>query len=275
MIARHLYGVPMPQPPNCVGTYEPEHTTCNGDQDGVTEQERMPCAWRNRCVGLQQFCAETHQPAELVVATLDYEQFVTLCENRIELDEIVDGVPQKHLAEQTGDSGSGVDLAELPRKSTRSSRSKAKVRSPRKKQPLAEDILLLGAHFEQCLRDEFPNGRFARNGKVVARPGTFYAVDRTRASHYVSWYCTRAKGPDQAIACVRFKPRLKQVDLALPVEADALKTLLKPRTLRELSPRTSVVGQFQTVCKHLDREGIGLAVSAIRRMADRELIAVS
>lgn len=258
----------MPEPPRCVGTYESDHPTCNGDPTGLTEQERLPCAWRNRCAGLQLFCHETSQIPEIVVATLDYDRLVQLCETRVEIHDIVDGIPG-------GPPKPEPEPKSPARPKKRTSRTISSKKNGGSKAPLSDDVLALGSHFERCLKDEFPNRRFAKKKRVLAKPGTFYPVDRTRASRYLSWYCTTDKGQDRAIACLRFKPRLGSVDIGLPVQVEVLRDALDEKTFQRFAPKASVLGQFQSLLKHLDREAVGLAAETIKRLVDRELLEVS
>lgn len=135
--------------------------------------------------------------------------------------------------------------------------------------PLNDEVLGLGAHFERHLKKLFAKKhrvRSQRSKRVLARPGTIYAIDRTNTSRYVSWYCLQARGRDQAIACVRFKPALQRLDIEVPVDVDDLRAVLLPKQFKRLRVRPLNDGQFHALCTHLDHEATALVVEALAKL---------
>lgn len=276
----------MPAPPECVGTFEVENTICNGDPNGSTPEQQAPCAWRNRCAGLQAYCLESNAQPEVVVATLDYERLVGLCEAKVEQLGISKGIvggPPEEAPVASGDvqPAGASPRVETPKpkapKKRRRSAPQVRGRGPsggtsKRRLPLAEDLLTLGAHFETSLRDLFPEREFATGKRMIVRPGIFYPVDRTKGSHYVSWYCTSRSGSDHALACLRFKPRLGKVHLGLPVKLEDLKAFLGARTFKRLNLSEHHAGQFFALANGLDAEGLALAAEVIKQLVEADLI---
>lgn len=288
----------MPSPPPCLGQFEVGDTICNGEPDGADADARAPCAWRNRCAGLQIHCAQNSYSADEVVGTLDYGALVTVCEAIVESHSIRQGIPasadgdeedapeekpveaqpeaQPEASEaKSADKGNSPPkpLAKTERRLVSPNRkTERKVAKPKAK--LEDEMLALHQHFETLMRDHFPTRNFGNGRQVLVKPGTFYMLDRTKGSHYIAWYCTAARGRDIALACVRFKPRLGCVHIELPLPIEELKGFLGAAALKRLSPKSYADGQFQTMCTYLDHEGIGLAVETIKKLVEADLIAL-
>lgn len=288
----------MPSPPPCVGQFEVGDLTCNGDPDGQDEEDRIPCAWRNRCAGLQLHCLASSFSADEVVATLDYKTLVGLCEAQVEKHSISRGIPggpeegdeawpgdepperqPEALEAKPAVKGKPKDKPKrTTRKHLRAPQTKGRRKPPRKKEDpktkLRKSMVELKTHFELMLGDVFPERRIADSNKVLVKPGQFYCLDRTDGSQYVAWYCTMPKGRDAALAMIHFKPRLKRVHVEVPVAIENMQEFLGKDVFKRLKPETRVRGQFKTICKDLDKEGIGLLVESLRRLTDADLIAL-
>ena len=280
----------MPSPPPCVGQFEVGDPTCNGDPDGEHEEDRAVCAWRNRCAGLQLHCGNQGFSADEVVATLDYKLLVALCEKQVETHRIAQGVAGGPEAEESdgketkpADGQPEASKAKVEKKGKPKKKTERKQVSPNKKSqrrvsspkpPMKNGMLELRAHFETTLRDLFPERRIAAGNRVLVKPGQFYCLDRTRGSRFVSWYCTVTRGRDVALALIKFKPGLKCVHIALPVDAEEMRAFLSKDVLAVLDPQSHRDGQFRSVCKRLDHEGVALVVESIKRLAEADLIAL-
>lgn len=255
-------------PPPCVGTYEQEHVQCDGDAAADSFEERSPCAWRDRCVALQLYSLEHDKEPEEVVAAQDLNGLVQLCDTYVEKH----GIERGRTAEERVDEEPSSEEVIMPPVSKKRRVPPQRKNGPKKRRArlnqIGEDMAQLHAHFVDQLRERFPDRRFANGARVLVRPGTFYPIDRTEGSAYISWYCTTERGRDAAIACVRFKPGLGTVDIELPVELDRLQGALGKRTFKRLNAKPIHDGQFRTLCMHLDLEGVGLCVESIRRMVD-------
>jgi len=279
----------MPQPPPCVGTYEPDNTICNGDPRGLRVEDRAPCAWRNRCAGLRQYCGDNDQTPSLVVASLSYPALVALCEGQVKDHAIVDGAVRGQPAEaeipSPHDDAAKGQPARAGAKAnghTRDRKSDKRMVPPQVRNaralatkpaiPLSDSAKDLHRHFEQVLRDFFPDRRFGSGRRVLVKPGTIYPIDRSARSQYVSWYCTVSKGRDLALACLRAKPTHGLVDVQLTVTLEELRKFLGVRTFKKLGARTFSDGQFLVLCPNLDREGLALCAETIRKLVEVDII---
>lgn len=266
----------MPQPPACVGHFDAQDVICNGDPQGASVEERAPCAWRNRCAGLQILCEETGQASEIIVASLAYPALVALCETKIREHHLEDGLPRPTKQERReATAASSPPVEEVRERKSNKRRVAPRAKHDRYKKTgneLPDDAKALHDHFEQVLRDFFPERRFGTGKRVLIKPGTFYPIDRVAGSQYVSWYCTVAKGRDIALACVRVKPRILRADIQLTVSVEELRKFLGAKTFKKLSPCDFKDGQFKLLCKRLDREGIALCAETIRKLAETDIL---
>lgn len=259
--------------PNCVGTYEATNAICNGDPLGATNEDRAPCAWRNRCAGLQKYCKNGNQNPSLVVASLQYPALVALCEQQIREHEIVDGHPGGPPPISIVLPPPPPRIVEPAAKPARSKKTSTKREPPQHVAAVVSAHALL-KHFEILMRDTFTTRRFSVGDTVLVRPGTFYPIDRSEASRYISWYCVNGKGWDIALASVRLKSRMQRVDIQLPVVLSELQAFTKPHIFKKLNARDQPDGQFKILCRHLDREGIAFVVQALHKLVEADIVAL-
>lgn len=78
------------KPPQCIGHYLEGDLQCDGDPNSAVLIDKIPCAWRDRCVGLGTFCDQMNHKAETVINTLG-DGLVQLCETQIEKLQIEGG----------------------------------------------------------------------------------------------------------------------------------------------------------------------------------------
>lgn len=139
----------------------------------------------------------------------------------------------------------------------------------RQKAPLPAEVVEIALHFEECLRETFSNHAFANRGRVVANPGTIYAVDRLKGCSYIRWYCASEYGCDFALARVRLKVRSRSVDIDIPATIEQLFQNVDRRIWDQLKPTLRKDGQFLSVCRSLDKHGVALVAKTLRTMANK------
>lgn len=262
----------MPQAPSCVGTYERLDIVCNGEPTGKTDTDRAPCAWRNRCSGLRIYCEERGKAPEIVVASSSYAALVDLCETHVVEHRVWDGIAGNAPMTTLPDPPPKPEKQKSYKKRLAPSlKNKRPKRIPTNPLPLEKGILEFATNFENLLRDKLPNRRFASGKRLLVKPGTFYPVDRSKASRYISWYCTVSNGPDRAVASIRFKPRLGTVDIALPVAEDEL---AKAGSLKGFEVKKAEHGQFRILLTHLDKKGVAGVVNLLEKLLDKEILAL-
>ncbi len=261
----------MPQPPDCVGTYEEDHTTCNGQPRGKSEEDRAPCAWLNRCVGLLLYCADRGEVPEFVVAHRTYEQLVRLCEQAIGEHGVVNGVVGAPTTEQKKPSTKKRKPAPnptpspsaTPRQRRRQRRSLACRIGRNSPQPAFRELV---KRFEAQLRKGLPGVRFVTNGvQVLVRPGAVYRIDRTARTGYVAWYCTTLDGP-RPLARVRFLPRTEELNVEIPITKSQLRKCLAKDAFASLNVRAWVSGYFHSRCQHLGDAAVDLCATTVAEL---------
>lgn len=131
---------------------------------------------------------------------------------------------------------------------------------------LPAEVVELTMHFEQCLRDTFTEYNFANRSRVVANPGTFYSVDRLKGCSYIRWYCSSKRGRDVAVARIRVKTRNRNVDVDIPVSLEALLKRVDKEICSIINPIARKDGQFQTVCRGLDKAGVSELIQILSQM---------
>lgn len=232
----------MTDSPHCAALYAEGETTC----DGLYRKEKA-CVWRKTCKRLRDLCrAAGYDPAELQKRT------------REELEKLASEVSESgHLKGTLAD----VFTKDEPAKP--------------KQSKFDEEVWRLHKHFENLLCDHFGVERFRNlihgveyRTAVVTRPGTIYPVDRTKQSGPISWQCRGLHNDAIPLARMWFRPRFGAVDLELPLTPDTLRERFPGHQVATLSPMEIEGPTYKSLCRRLGYEGLGLAASMLKRLAD-------
>lgn len=260
--------LPIPPTPPCVGTHEPGNTSCDGDPKGSTVAEVSPCAWRDRCVGLQLYCAETGTTPDAVVQRYDRNGLIQLANKAVAKHGVKDGRPEgAPEPEPTAEPD-----AASPRRVRVAVRRRTKAKAP----PLPQECVELYEHLLTQVRTQFPGLRWSEGKKVVVTPGTIYTRDHIDASRYITLYVKAARGWDRPLVSVHFKPLLRLLDVEIPLPLETLQRAVKPSILRKLDPRPlKHGGQFKCTCRHLDKGGVGYLIEALRKLDESGKITIT
>lgn len=276
--------------PLCVSEYESGELICDGDPEAGDSNERAPCGWRDRCVGLQCHLAESGKDVSAIV------EYKTKMETRERYDEVTDetteykeeteyAVPfglwskfeelcDKHIArygvkegkitkDPVGDpipKAKQPDRRKLLRPSKRTQRAASRALSKRAKK--RRDALMgLFHHFARQL-DRGTRGtgyRFVKPKQALGN-GMFYVANRLEKSGYVSVYCKNPRGKDFVVILAKFKPRDLTLDVMMPIHMDEFsKASRKELKLKHVQG----VGLFQTIATGLQRQGVSLVAEII------------
>lgn len=282
--------------PPCVGTYEHDSTVCNGDPASSDPNEQATCAFRDRCVGLMAHAHDTGENPEKLAASLPIDQLVELTDGRVATHAIhagritqdpPEGFPSElvQLAEPevvadppaeapseapaaSGDTPKAEPKADKKVAETGSEATgKAKAKAAKSRE-IPPEVTELYNHFVAKLKEAFPGRPFFDDGKTVATTsGSMYPIDRSAKSKYISWYAKTPSGRDRAVALVKLKSNLKNVDVELPVDMEAAKRLLGP-SFDKVNAKPIKDGQFKVLCVGLDKEGVALCAEAIKNAAE-------
>lgn len=244
--------------PECYATFEVGHPQCEGDPKGRDDGERAPCAFRDRCRGLQIHVSRQaggkidDEAIERVLGGLDDESLVSTADMVVDELDIVDGRLR----------------SERPAAPV-STATKKRRRRPSRKAPYPDRLMELYQHGRRCFRDRFADWRFADKGQIIAGPGVIYEANRLATCDYVTFYCSSEGGPHHAMASFRFRPGSSVIDVELPVEAVTLEAAIPKKKFEKLDVRPLDRGLLRSVVKAVDDEAtIGLIVETLRRFAD-------
>jgi hypothetical protein len=89
--------------PTCLGHYDRGDDVCDGDPEGSTDEEKMICAWRDRCGGFKAHLDASGETVDKYVTFVDddtatvpnRDTFAAFCQNKAEAFNVVDGLPQE------------------------------------------------------------------------------------------------------------------------------------------------------------------------------------
>lgn len=227
------------QVPPCLGFRQPD-VICDG---GKNEHNKMepPCAWRDRCIGLQKFAQDNNRLQEDLLKGKSPEQIIQLTTRLLT------------------NSGAQVVARHLP-PSKPATPSAAKP-APAAKQPAAAKTAsgidpVVGKAVMEVVVSVANEVAAAAGLKVsadltkhLAAVGDLYLVDRTENSDYISIYQLRKPKP-LALASFRVRARVGVlVQLPIPKTSPLLEPIL------EADVREWKDGAFQSAVREVPMEG--------------------
>lgn len=269
--------------PKCVGHYDVGDVTCDGDPKGGTDDDRMPCVFRDRCAALQQHCkAKGHQPEDYV---------------KLKKFEDDDGDKRTYAVSKADDETFVAQLAKWAKRwgvkngkvankkpakdvKTKPTRPKAKTKDARPRKPptadaraAAKKVLAaqakaslseayeVSAWFTKCLQEN--TGRPVVERASEATAGQLFVVDRMESSRYASVYCRVGKKKRLPIACIYPHTRASTSQIRFAADAEAFNGALSAEHRSALDVVSINDGRFKTRTGKLDREGLAIAAEAI------------
>jgi hypothetical protein len=224
--------------PDCGGSYEPGHETCDG------KKGEKPCAWRISCMQLRDYCRKENLDPEEIIKGKTIQ----------EIDVLLDIEPPK--PEETKE------------------KEEIGVKDPIPEE--CYDLLdhfenqLRDRFGSRRVRNLLKSGDPRR---VIFTPGIFYPIDRM-ASRQIIWLCKAEKDFDHAVAVLELRTISKTLDAQIPFDIETLQRYFSDVTLAKFVFRDYADGQFKTIAKHLDRERIGIMVWMMKRLADEKVFLV-
>lgn len=225
--------------PDCFGTYEEEHPTCDGEDD------EQPCPIRGQCQTLLARCEESGEDPEVIVSKHGLA--------------ILDILDEEGEAEE--------EVPPEPQKRPQASRAPAPPpdKGPADFAPTSEMWGLYG-WFSGRLLDAL--GREMAEPDQVPIPGQVYDRDHVAASRYMRLYVKAGDGgPDTPLAHVRFRPRYKRLDVRFPVDNRTAIKAAGKRNAKKLLIRSVDSGKFRSEARGLDKEKAAIAAELIGRLA--------
>lgn len=245
----------MPRKPNqklipiCVGGYDKNDKTCNGDRS-ATGAAALPCTWRRRCTGFK---------AHLRQSNVDEDAYVTIV--KIKSPSLRKKLGWSTTAEPIGkDHKEFVEwceslAAEHGVNLKRGYKPNRKL-SPTFKENKQESKRLI-RQFVVAFRDS-SGAQFSlrKRGGELIMPGMYYISDKKRTSGYLALYRRRnsAERTDVAIFVCYLKPQSRALEVRLGVDMRTLQDAMGNRWTFQFKPEPCNDGQFVTAIKNLDED---------------------
>lgn len=236
--------------PSCIGYYEVGDDQCDGRRYGRIEKA---CLMRVQCKRIQAHrLREVNRMNEMLTgqSAEEIDRFIEHMNDGGTIDSFVHG---------------------------RMARMNVAVRQKHNTQ----ECWSLYRHFENQMSDRFGESILANRlcggskNLVVFIEGVFYPIDRTSNKiAYVLWYCKTNKGYDTLVCKVYFRSRSNSLDISIPITINILSEVFSDVTMKKLKAVPIEQGLLKTTFKRLGYEGVGLAVSSIKRLIDRDIINV-
>lgn len=229
--------------PRCVGTFSPSDTECNGDKKSMSEVERAPCVYRDRCVALQEISIKEKRSLDhyitLRVIGRDYFAF--------SLDEELLPKVQKVISDFRINGGMAA--------ARRRNRPLAIVAPKPTKEEAAVTALEMADWIFARLATRLVSGTLSIRRKMLA------VSDRSKKSGYKSLYLRRKKGP-MALMSVYAKPSRNLAEVRLAENFDRFVSALPASEFNLLAPVdiTGKDGSFKVKILNVDVRRAGIIV---------------
>jgi hypothetical protein len=273
--------------PRCLGAFEEDDPQCDGNPVGKTEDDRAPCAYRDRCAGFVKLMEVTKRPRDYFIRTLgtvanarskpvaytfaNHEGFEEQVNEQILLYGIQGGRPRydKPLKARKAPKAIGA-LApgkKSPKLSKEFARAGAKARSKQTRDG-REKSKEVGQWYIK--RVAMRLGRKVAAFEESARPGELFLVDRLESSNYCALYC-KGKTRRIAITSYLYKPNKGLIEVRLAVPFEDYMTACSRSEREALSPtdHTGKDGAFKVRIIGVDSHNASMIAETLSKVDKR------
>lgn len=279
--------------PPCVGQYEVDDATCDGDIKASDPEDRIHCLWRDYCLAFQLHLKETKKTVDdmvvielhnlsgveehYAVAKQGVAEFMATLEKNIKRWGIRNGVatldPIKAPKQATNKATSAKDGRRKRRNWAPYNRGRR--RTIEALIAMAErnraHVYGIYDHFLATLIESLPGHRFPR-GKEACLPGRLFLRDRRARSLYVSIYVqTNTKAKPKPLAVIRFKPRRGFIDIGMPLRIAQFKGVDRD-TIKRMNLIAREDGGFFSFATDQDKDGAEMVAQVIGRMVTNGIL---
>lgn len=273
--------------PRCLGAFEEDDPQCEGNPVGKTEDERAPCAYRDRCLGFVKLMDITKRPRDYFVRTVETvtgpkakhihytfanrDDFEGLVNEQILLWDIQGGrarnskplkarVIQKKPAKLT-------ERLRPPKPTKAFARAGAKARSKQTRDGREKSREICQWYIK---RVSARLGRKVAAFEEAARPGELFLVDRLESSNYCALYC-KGKTKRIAITSVLYKPNKGLIEVRLAVPFEEYVTTCSRSERETLAPvdYTGKDGAFKVAILNVDSHNASLVAETLAKVDKR------
>lgn len=255
----------------CIGTYDSNDETCNGDFSKVFNPDEPPCFWRDRCSAFTKYLKKSDKkPTVFLVIDKDTE----LAEPLMGLNRF------KRFCDN------------LIRRQSKKKRRKVKKKdrrlrgpTPEAKQAATEALIKRAIKRRNILLGMFNEfkrvflRRLGQNRKMVVPlagrvtpVGSFYIKNHLRSNRYISIYCRSLELDIPIIKCL-FKTNSLTFDVCLPMTPKQIEENTPKYTLKKLGEIKPIrYGRFYSVTKKVDKERLSIIAELLAKMIRKEKI---
>lgn len=265
--------------PRCLGSFEVDDPQCDGNPVGKTEEERAPCAYRDRCSGFIKLMEETQRPRDYFVRSLsvrtdDGDVLYTFA-NREDFDAELN----RQIARWGIVSGQVMNKKPATFKRPRPPKGIAIVRPKVTKAQVrpggkARAKMLDGMREKSQEVTQWLIKRTAKRlaRKVAAypeaaRPGDLYLVDRLQSSNYCALYCKNRGGRPTGICSMLYRPSSGQIEVRLAMAFDDYCAVISKAEAARLQPLdySGKDGIFNIRIRGVDAEAASLISETLQK----------
>ena len=249
--------------PPCMSEYDPKDRECNGHPRGETEADRVPCASRDRCLGLQKALEVTGQPLEKLIQLRKDSSGdeYTVLRKPDAVNRVIDVCVSKF----------GIKDGKIanPKGKTKKPQLPPSVGAPNG----ADTARGLASWFTEKLKEAS-----ARDIKPVmgdCEPGELFIIDRMDKSNYAACYCRNERGKGRiAVASMYPNARSGRIQIRIAVGFQPYVESLSKVARAKLSPQdcTGKDGNFKVRLVNLDKEAVALAAETVASAIEKGMI---
>lgn len=281
--------------PRCLGAFEPDDPNCDGSVVGKTEEDRMPCAYRDRCVGFQKLLAQTGRPQEFFVRLVELpsgpkrrlKQYKVA--NKPDLqDQLSEQIHRWGIRNGRATKKAPPPRAVVKRRPPRiapaaieaararklTKKEKHKAARGRAIQATADQSKAteLIQWFMKRLSEE--TGRKVAEIEATARPGELFIVDRLEKSNYIAVYCRLPQRKQTAIASAYRRAALGALEIRVACSFPVYEELLAESDRAKLAPTdyTGKDGAFKVRIRGVDKERASIVAENIAKAIRRKVL---
>jgi len=274
--------------PLCVATYNRGDPQCDGDASGETDEDRMACVYRDRCIGTGIYGRSNRlersqliqivrargtdgQVSSFAVAAGDDDELQRAVSTTIVRCKIKDGVAayaplvtQGGIRPATAVVSSAVKAAagKAPLVVKKPGASRGKLVPNVEGRRIVEEI---GDHYQQNVLSRLAMTMSTSQGE--AEPGQLFLVDRRERSGYCSLYMKTGDGGRMAVTSMYFRPNNGMLEVRVACDYKAFVGVLSLQNRARLSPEdyTGRDGAFKVRFHRLDKGGAAIVAEALDR----------
>lgn len=258
--------------PRCLGIYQAGDAQCDGEAAGKTEQDRMPCVYRDRCVGFQKYLDKAGREPSFHLRFEEVDGNVySFAKNQAKLDLIISkqisrlGIRNGRVTRRAAQpvvTKPRPPTVISPERMAKLRKTKPPGRSAlqaagrvRAKQfvKAREAVTELAQWYMKQLAAH--SGRPLHDVPAAASLGDLFMIDRSESSSYIAVYGRTVAGKKIPITSLYYRPVTGRLEVRIAMEFQVYARIAK-RFSAKLAPEdyTGKDGAFKVRIREVDTE---------------------